>query len=951
MPRHTRTAVAAAIAVVPLTLGAASAATFSPTAGSAAATSMVHLVGTRPAAVLTATRLAALPADKAVEVALVLRRPDEAGEKAAFAAVYSPASPDYHHFLTPAQYADRFGVAAGGLSVAFESANRDYLLLKGTARAADSLFHVDLGTYRNARGTFQAPDVDPVVPAALPVAGVLSLDSLHVSKVNTAHGAPAAHTAPAVAPAVAPAQTSCNAGVCNGLTTPQDLWSVYDQPNDNFGAGQRMAIFGEGEVDVTIKSLRAFEASRKLRHVNVRVRSVSDDFTSTDGTGEWQLDTQASTGMAPDAAEEALYFGDNLSDASTLAVAQAWQGDADAPLQASASYGECEASPGSDSTGVYPVTSDQAGVTFEAKYEDTMRAAATEGRTLFASTGDTGSGCAETSAPVNGVGQEPVPFAPYPAGSAYVVAVGGTVLFTDTSSDADTDPSSIPTTMGDGAKRSPDETSGETGWVYGGGGSSKFIPLPDGPLNYQAGVVTPQPTCVSSADGSMGNSGKPCKSTPDIAAQSGDLGTMNGYGIASGGNDVSQGAGTSLSSPLALGMWTRINAAAPAVNGGYPGLGFADYSFYKHQADFHDITAGGSLYTPATPGYDMSSGLGTMDVAKLARDLAGQTRPANPVFPAPTIDPLQVVCSPAAVITDPAGDATSVAGLADAPADPAGASNDPGLDILGARITQDATVANLTFHVTMADLAGANPPGQLVRWEFGYDGAQYYVRQQRDASGTTSFSLVRQGSLGATSPTVLSKLVGAFNDQTNEITTVVPVAAFNTAGALNPPLGPGRSLTDLALLAQRPTGAATLTADSADSGGCPLLLTGATSGAGGTGAGGTSAATTGTTGKGGVYRATTLRVGGRGPVRPTQKRVYTLRLFVDPGAGSAPSNVGRPLGFYVDGRLRARLRTGRDGTIRYALKFPRGRHVVSAVFYGTPDLRKSTSPGQKVRSQ
>src|SRR5438874_1272911 len=64
-----------------------------------------------------------------MQVALALSRPDPGGEKALYQRLYQPGSSDYRHFLSPAQFDQRFGVApttydravawlrAGGLSV------------------------------------------------------------------------------------------------------------------------------------------------------------------------------------------------------------------------------------------------------------------------------------------------------------------------------------------------------------------------------------------------------------------------------------------------------------------------------------------------------------------------------------------------------------------------------------------------------------------------------------------------------------------------------------------------------------------------------------------------------------------------------------------------------------------------------------------------------------------
>src|SRR5207253_2245397 len=84
--------------------------------------------------------------------------------------------------------------------------------------------------------------------------------------------------------------------------------------------------------------------------------------------------------------------------------------------------------------------------------------------------------------------------------------------------------------------------------------------------------------------------------------RSGDVGTNNGMLITDDNGADQQGAGTSLSSPLWLGFWTRVQAAAKKK-----GLGFANYSLYKigksssYGNDFFDVTIGDNQPYPATP--------------------------------------------------------------------------------------------------------------------------------------------------------------------------------------------------------------------------------------------------------------------------------------------------------------------------------------------------------------
>src|SRR5258708_11634601 len=71
-----------------------------------------------------------------------------------------------------------------------------------------------------------------------------------------------------------------------------------------------------------------------------------------------------------------------------------------------------------------------------------------------------------------------------------------------------------------------------------------------------------------------------CRGIPDVAAQSGDV-VSNGYTVTMSGNDNSAGGGTSLSSPLWLGIATRLQAAAAHSKGN----GFSDATIYRLACD------------------------------------------------------------------------------------------------------------------------------------------------------------------------------------------------------------------------------------------------------------------------------------------------------------------------------------------------------------------------------
>jgi subtilase family serine protease len=580
-----------------------------------------------------------------MQIGVSLSRPDPAGENAYLADVYNPSSAHFRDFLDPAGFQSRFGVSseryakavawlkAGGLAVTQVPGDSEYLLAEGPSSSVEALFATPVDTFRYSGTDFYANTKAPTVPADLGVLGVAGLQSyVHMYTDKQLDAAALAHGgAPARPAAVGP-------GTNTGITTPQDLWSIYDQPASNRGAGESMAIFGWGAtesdgVDVT-GNLRTFEATYHLPQIPIKVTEFGTGPHDTNGTGEWELDLPASTGMAPDATQEHLYFGVNGQDPDILAAFNGWNGDANGPRQGSASFAGCEASPltGSQAGGPgNPAGTVIIGNPNQDAYEAALKQAVMLGRTLFNSAGDLGpNGCPVAIVVLNGVTPVPVQLNDYPSSSGWVTTVGGTVLYWN----GDGDTGATPATR-----------ALEYSWTFTGGGTSYYISSPP----WQNGAFS---TDSQSSPGLTGlcltdwhnppttyAPGTFCRGLPDVAAQSGDVAT-NGY-VA--------GAGTSLSSPLWLGMWTRVQAASSK-----PGrLGFASPAIYanNHDAtkwarDFFDIGDPTNTSTVPTcsgivvinncskPGWDYLSGWGTPDVKNLMQDLAGGT---VPVAAGPTV--------------------------------------------------------------------------------------------------------------------------------------------------------------------------------------------------------------------------------------------------------------------------------------------------------------------------
>jgi pseudomonalisin len=676
--------------------------------------------------------LGPVTSNQAIRVAITFQH-DDAAIAALEASLNDPASPDYQQWLTPDQFQARFDAPAASVGLVRAYATRfgmklynpnglgDLVLATGTADQVERTFGVDLHRFLDTTGReFYANLNAPSVPSGVGVAGVLGLQNLTLlhrpSQIGNGQG-------------------QCVAGICTGLLGPQELWSVYDQPSANYGQGETIGIIGEGRTDDVIRALRRFEQTRGLPNVPVQVY-WTDPGAKTDDAGriEWELDTQASSGMAPGISELRLYFGSDLA-VSTLATAlQTWASDPNGPHQVNASLGICEDNPALD--GLLGPAQMASGFA--------LAQAATEGRAFFSSSGDTGAGCAFIAG-VNGITYGAGPTAEYPAADPNATAVGGTVVYTD------------------GAKVSPRRVD-EHAWDHTGGTKSDFIAQP----SYQSGITALQASyCVSQPNGTPYPAPTLCRGTSDVAALSGD-GTIvvahridgavqaNGYDMVdddpSSGTDVyaehfAEG-GTSLSSPLWTGMWARINAA----HRGGP-LGRANDTLYRIAAGaqgataFHDIVEGANPL-PATPGWDFPTGLGSPDLTVLMKVAdGGNVKPIHNVKPSTGPDPAPIQASGVdygcpTTFSDVSGDAASLPQSA------------PQLDILHGDVALSADGTQVRAAITVGDLSAQLPEGWtsadwIVYWTQPADGVTppasytkdyYAVEATLDATGAVTYT-------------------------------------------------------------------------------------------------------------------------------------------------------------------------------------------------------------------
>ena len=176
--------IAATGIVVSLAVSAAASTSGAPGDGSSA-------VGAAPTVPFGARVAGAAPATEQMSFDVVLRPRDQGALDSFLASVSTPGSPDYHQFLTAAEYADRFGATAAtvssvrneleALGLTVDAPTGSVLKATGSVSQVGRAFktsfrHYQLATGRVARANVTAPQLPNSIAGA--VQGVVGLDNL-----------------------------------------------------------------------------------------------------------------------------------------------------------------------------------------------------------------------------------------------------------------------------------------------------------------------------------------------------------------------------------------------------------------------------------------------------------------------------------------------------------------------------------------------------------------------------------------------------------------------------------------------------------------------------------------------------------------------------------------------------------------------------------------------------
>jgi Pro-kumamolisin, activation domain/FG-GAP-like repeat len=522
-----------------------------------------------------------------------------------------PSSPDYHRWLTPEQYADRFALNAAdigkiqswlqslGFRIIYTARARNWIGFTGTAAQVQRAFGTQIHRYQVGGEMHFANATDPFIPAALAdvVAGLRGLDDFRPKP-------PARKPRPL---AVRPAFTSYG----DHYLAPDDIATIYDlNPLFNAGingTGQKLVIVGQ--TDIILFDITSFRSLFNLpANAPQLVLYGSDPGTNLDDLMEADLDLEWSGAVARNATIYYVY-STNVFDSLQYAI------DQDIAPVISMSYGGCE----------------QANLYFLGSEELVAQQANAEGITWFASSGDSGAaGCDASSATwaTQGLAVN------FPASIPEVTAVGGAEFYEGSGNYWS---SSNGPNGGSALSYIP-----EMGWndnIYGsgldtalsstGGGVSIYYPTPA----WQSGAGFPNDNF---------------RDVPDVSLTA--SADHDGYLICTQYNQSSSCpdyflviGGTSASAPAFAGITTLLNhyLVSHGIQA-HAGLGNMNpklYSLYPgHASAFHDITTGSNIVpcqigTPncttgyfgysAGTGYDHVTGLGSVDAFNLVSAWAG----------------------------------------------------------------------------------------------------------------------------------------------------------------------------------------------------------------------------------------------------------------------------------------------------------------------------------------
>jgi hypothetical protein len=651
------------------------------------------------------------------------------------------SSPNYHKWLTPEQFADRFGLSpsdvgkvvtwlqAQGFTVTQTARSRTWVSFSGTAAQVHAAFQTEIHRFSLDGKTYYANATEPSVPGAFVdvLLAIHALDNYSLKPASVVRK---------LQSNLKPDFTSFISG--NTYVSPADFAVIYDVDSlyaaGIDGTGQSIAVMGQSDLysdesgpssDITaFRSASGLPAN--LPQV-ILIPGASDPGVISGDVGEATGDVEWAGAVAKNATIIYVNGGSN----GVLKALQYAIANNSAPV-ISISYGLCEADWGAGGNGWGPVNLNA--------FANLAQEANTQGQTIVAAAGDSGAAGCEGNPAFSGETAATHGLAVIaPASFPNVTGMGGTefnegsgVYWAAATNGVDVSPSAlsyIPETAWNDVS-SPFNTSHEM-WAGGGGASANFAKP-----SWQTGTGVPNDNA---------------RDVPDLSLNAsffhdGSLFCVQGScvsGFRDGNQHLSVGGGTSVATPCFAGIVALINQKMNTPNG----QGNVNPILYSMAATtpaaFHDITTGnnavpcqagtpdcpngGSIGYTAGVGYDQASGLGSIDAFNLViawgSSVTGNL-PA-PVLTVPANGAAGVALSPSFSWTAVTGNAGYRILIATSPAD---LSTNPATTTCSTCTIVDTTSTNANSYT---------PPSALAAGMYFW---QVQALEPSSSSGTAAWS-------------------------------------------------------------------------------------------------------------------------------------------------------------------------------------------------------------------
>jgi len=623
---------------------------------------------------------------------LVLSRSSEqqAALDSYLAQLQDKSSPNYHKWLTPQQFGTLYGPAdsdiaalvgwlqSHGFTVEPLSPGHTNIAFSGSVSQVEAAFHTSIHSFQTADAQFYSNTTDPQIPAALAgvVMGIAHLNTIS-PRPHSVHGTPGqinpqtGRLEPIAGASATEASPMLTSGSDFLYIVPGDAATIYDTPNSFnakytgtgcgsstgcTGAGVKIGVGGEAAISTTIvTAYRNTYLGSSYATAPTIVTTGTGLKTDSGDEDEAYIDIELSGGMAPGAT---IYYYPSADLTSGIDTAI----NANVVDIFSLSWGSCEADMGSSGNQLL---------------NNYWAQAATHGIAVTVSAGDTGSASCDgddsTIPSVASLGLSVSGFASTPNN----IAVGGTDFYALSESFtnyASTSQGSSSTYYRTAKSYIPESTWNDS--TTQNGAVAANIPVtgtyngkPLANITAGSGGMS---SCATGSGSTCAGYSKPSwqagtgihdsdgvRDIPDVSLMSGNGNTPatwlicdTKYPCASPASNYDGYGGTSTAAPAFAGILALVQQKTVSRLGQAAQTLYALYNGSHSSAIFHDVTVGNisvpcTSGTPnciatstspvyyfesgynTTTGYDLATGLGSVDATQLVNYWSSSTGSAT----------------------------------------------------------------------------------------------------------------------------------------------------------------------------------------------------------------------------------------------------------------------------------------------------------------------------------